>query len=265
MVGSGGYFEMPYQVPRWLQVPGDAYGRGIGDQVLPDMRLLARMEETALRAAQLMADPPMAVPDKGLAKAARTVPGGISYGALDQSGNLRIKPIYTGANPAITLEMIENRRQAIREAFHFQLLQMSGSPNMTATEWMGRQEEKLRLLGPNLGRIQSEFLSPLIRRRFGMLMRAGQLPEPPPELRGHTIAIDYVSPLARAQMAGEAQAVGRLYDSLSTIAAIDPGVIDNIDHDEAVQVLGRGWAVPARIMRGADQVTALRQQRLQVP
>ncbi|MEQ1756568.1 MAG: portal protein [Micropepsaceae bacterium] len=250
MVGSGGYFEMPYQVPRWLQTPGEAYGRGIGDQVLPDMRLLARMEETALRAAQLMADPPMAVPDRGLAKAARTVPGGISYGALDQSGNLRIKPIYTGANPAITLEMIENRRQAIREAFHFQLLQMSGSPNMTATEWMGRQEEKLRLLGPNLGRIQSEFLSPLIRRRFGMLLRAGQLPEPPPEIRGQCMCVDYVSPLARAQLAGEAQAVARLYENLDTITKFDPTIAGNLDHAHALEVMAQGWAVPARILRG---------------
>lgn len=249
IVGTGGYFEMPYQVPRWSQVPGEAYGRGIGDLVLPELRLLARMEETALRAAQLMADPPMAVPDKGLAKAARTVPGGISYGALDQAGNLRIKPIYTGASPTLTLELIESRRQAIREAFHFNLMQMSAGPNMTATEWMGRQEEKLRLLGPNLGRLQSEFLSPLIRRRFGMLLRAGLLPEPPPEVRGHSVAIDYVSPLARAQMAGEAQAVGRLYENLDAITKYDPTIAGKLDHARALEVMAQGWAVPARILR----------------
>jgi hypothetical protein len=250
IVQAGGYFEMPYQVPRWTQVPGDAYGRGIGDQVLPDARLLERMEETALRAAQMMADPPMAVADKGLAKAARIAPGGISYGALDSAGNLRIKPVYTGSSPAIALDMIESRRQAIREAFHFSLMQMAGAPNMTATEWMGRQEEKLRLLGPNLGRLQSEFLSPLIRRRFGLLLRAGQLPDPPAEIRGQCMTVDYVSPLARAQMAGEAQSVARLYENLETITRFDPAAATLINHAEALTTIAQGWAVPSRILRG---------------
>jgi len=258
LVAAGGYFEMPYQVPRWTQGAGEPYGRGIGDQVLPDMRLLVRMEETLLRAAELMADPPMAVPDKGLARGAHVRPGGISYGALDHDGSLRIKPIYTGANPSMALDLIEQRRQSVRDAFQLSLMQVMASPNMTATEFMARHEEKLRLLGPNLGRIQSEFLSPLIRRRFGMLMRAGMLPEPPAGIRGQEMRIEYVSPLARAQMAAEAQAVGRLYDSIAPVAALDPAVAFNIDHDEAVQVMGRGWAVPARIMRGIDQVRALR-------
>ena len=258
IVARSGYFEMPYQVPRWTQGAGEPYGRGIGDQVLPDMRLLVRMEETVLRSAELMADPPMAVPDKGLARGAHVRPGGISYGALDHDGGLRIKPIYTGANPAMAVELIEQRRRSVRDAFQLSLMQLTESPNMTATEFMARHEEKLRLLGPNLGRIQSEFLSPLIRRRVGMLQRAGLMPEPPPEIRGRELRIDYVSPLARAQMASEAQAVGRLYDSIAPLTALAPEVADNIDHDEAVQVLGRGWAVPARIMRDINQVRATR-------
>jgi hypothetical protein len=52
--------------------------------------------------------------------------------------------------------------------------------------------------------------------------------------------------------------VSRLYDSMGPVSAVSPAVIDNIDHDEAVQVMGRGWAVPARIMRGADQVRDMR-------
>ena len=55
----------------------------------------------------------------------------------------------------------------------------------------------------------------------------------------------------------------RLYQSLGMIAQVDPSVLDNVDHDEAVQVLGRGWAVPAKIMRGADQVKELRAEREQ--
>lgn len=263
LVAEGGYFEMPYQVPRWSQAAGEAYGRGIGEQILPDVKMLNRMDETAIKAAQKIADPPLAAADEGVIKAARTWPGGITYGAIDQSGQQLLRPLFTGGNVGMTLEMMEQRRNAIREGFYFSLMQMIGSPNMTATEWMGRQEEKLRLLGPNLGRIQSEFLSPLIKRRFGILERAGQLPPAPQEIQGAAMVIEYVSPLARAQMAGEAQAVTRLYQGLGMLAQIDPSVLDNVDHDEAVQVLGRGWAIPAKVMRGADQVKTLRAEREQ--
>jgi hypothetical protein len=263
-VAEGGYYELPYHVPRWAQAAGEVYGRGIGEQILPDVKMLNRMDETAIKAAQKIADPPLAAADEGVIKAARTYPGGITYGALDQNGNQLLRPLMTGGNVGITLEMMEQRRNAIKEGFYFSLMQMIGSPNMTATEWMGRQEEKLRLLGPNLGRIQSEFLSPLIKRRFGLLSRANQLPPPPEEIQGSTMTIEYVSPLARAQMAGEAQAVQRLYQSLGMIAQVDPSVLDNVDHDEAVQILGRGWAVPAKIMRGADKVKELRADREQM-
>lgn len=263
-VAEGGYYELPYHVPRWAQAAGEVYGRGIGEQILPDVKMLNRMDETAIKAAQKIADPPLAAADEGVIKAARTYPGGITYGAIDHNGQQLLRPLMTGGNVGLTFEMMEQRRNAVKEGFYFSLMQMIGSPNMTATEWMGRQEEKLRLLGPNLGRIQSEFLSPLIKRRFGLLDRANMLPPPPEEIQGSTMTIEYVSPLARAQMAGEAQAVQRLYQSLGMIAQIDPSVLDNLDHDEAVQILGRGWAVPANIMRGADKVKEMRAEREQM-
>ena len=263
VVWRGGYEEFPYHVPRWSQAAGEVYGRGLGEQVLPDVKMLNRMDETAIKAAQKMADPPLGAPDEGVIKQARTFPGGITYGAINDQGVQLLKPLYTGGDTRITLEMMEQRRNAIREGFYFSLMQMIGSPNMTATEWMGRQEEKLRLLGPNLGRIQGEFLSPLIKRRFGLLLRSGQLPPPPQEIQGASLSVEYVSPLARMQMAGEAQAVVRLYQNLTMMAQVDPGVLDNVDNDEAVQILGRGWAVPAPILRGKDQVQKLREQRQQ--
>ena len=263
VVWRGGYEEFPYHVPRWSQAAGEVYGRGLGEQVLPDVKMLNRMDETAIKAAQKMADPPLGAPDEGVIKQARTFPGGITYGAINEQGVQLLKPLYTGGDTRITLEMMEQRRNAIREGFYFSLMQMIGSPNMTATEWMGRQEEKLRLLGPNLGRIQGEFLSPLIKRRFGLLLRSGQLPPPPQEIQGASLSVEYVSPLARMQMAGEAQAVVRLYQNLTMMAQVDPGVLDNVDNDEAVQILGRGWAVPAPILRGKDQVQQLREQRQQ--
>jgi len=262
-VSRKGYYEFPYQVPRWAQAAGEVYGRGLGEATLADVKTLNQQSRTALVSAQKAADPPLAAPNEGVIRVARTYPGGITYGAIDANGNMLLRPLYEGGNPQLTLEMMEQRRQSIREGFYFSLMQMVGTPDMTATEWIGRQEEKLRLMGPNLGRIQSEFLSPLIKRRFGMLSRARMLPPPPPEIQKLGLTIEYVSPLAKAQMAGEAQSIVRLYQSLMPIAQADPSVLDNVDHDKAARALARGYAVPAPILRGSKEVDDIRNERNQ--
>lgn len=262
-VARGGYYELPYHVARWSQAAGEVYGRGIGEQVLPDVKMVNRQQETMLKAAQKAADPPLGAPDEGVIKAARTWPGGITYGAIDSEGRQLVKPLYTGGNTNLNMEMVQLTQGTIREGFFFSLMQMVGAPNMTATEWMGRYEEKLRLLGPNLGRIQSEFLSPLVVRRFGILQRSGQLPAPPDEVQGQGMKIEYVSPLAKLQKAGEAQSVARMYQSVAVAAQMNPEVVDMIDHDEAARVTGEALALPPKVMRGKDEVKAIRDQRQQ--
>lgn len=259
----GGYEEMPYFVPRWAQAAGETYGRGVGDAILPDAKMLHRMQETTLRAAQKAADPPLGAPDEGVIRAARTYPGGITYGAVNSTGQLLLRELYQPGRVDLSLEMIERVRASVRDAFYFSLMQMVGSPNMTATEWLGRQEEKLRLMGPHLGRIQAEFLSPLIRRRFGMLLRAGHFPDPPQELQGQTVVVEYVSPLAKAQKSSEGQSVERLLASLSAIGQVDPQVFDNVDADEALRVLADAYGTPMRVMKPIEAVEKARAERAQ--
>lgn len=268
LVARAGYYEFPYQVPRWSQVAGEIYGRGIGEQALPDVKMVNRQQETMLKAAQKVADPPLGAPDEDVIKAARTWPGGITYGAIDMEGRRLVQPLFTGGNTGITLEMIQATQGAIREAFYFSLMQVAGSPSMTATEWMGRYEEKLRLLGPNLGRIQGEFLSPLIVRRFGMLSRAGRLPPPPQEVSGAAMKVDYVSPLAKMQKAGEGQSIVRFVQGVAMVGSVDPRyaqqAMDNIDIDEMTRTLADSVALPPKNVLGKDKVEANRKARQQM-
>ena len=73
--------------------------------------------------------------------------------------------------------------------FHVdQLLSTEDKKNMTATEILQKQDEKMRILGPVLGRLQSELLNPLIIRVFNIMLRQ-QLFLPSPE-----ILLEEVSP-----------------------------------------------------------------------
>ncbi len=61
------------------------------------------------------------------------------------------------------------------------------------------QDEKLLQLGPVLERLNDEFLDPFVDRTFNIMARRNLFPEPPEELQGTPLKVEYVSILAQAQ------------------------------------------------------------------
>jgi hypothetical protein len=158
--------------------------------------------------------------------------------------------------------MEEQRRNAIRDTFYVNQLMMQSGPQMTATEVVQRNEEKMRLLGPVLGRLQSELLRPMIDRTFAILLRK-KLFKPAPEfLAGQDIQIEYVSPLAKAQRASELQSIMRAIEIFGSLANVSP-VFDHINIDNLVTHLAEIVGVPAKVLNSKSEVNAIRQQKQQ--
>ncbi len=256
VLGTGGFAEFPYQVPRWMVAAGETYGRP--KDILADVKMLQEMSRTMLVSAQHAAEPPILAYKENRTSPIRMFPGGITYGAVSAEGRGLIQPFQSGARLDITAELVAQRRDAVRSALFFSLLQLVERPNMTATEVLERQEEKLRLMGPNLGRLQTDFLSPLIKRRFAILQRKGLIPPAPEALQGLPLDIDYVSPLAKAVRMGEAAAISRWLTALEPLAARRPEILDRIDADAVVETLAEGFSIPARVLRSAEQTAAHR-------
>jgi hypothetical protein len=218
------------------------------------------MSKTTIKAAQKQVDPPLLVPDDGFLLPVRTVPGGLNFyrsGTRD-----RIEPLNIGANNPLGLNMEEQRRDSIRAVFYVNQLMMQQGPQMTATEVIQRNEEKMRLLGPVLGRLQSELLKPLIDRVFAILLRNNMLPPAPEFLSGRDIEIEYVSPLAKAQKSTELQSIIRTVEILGSLANVAP-VFDYINFDNLVKHLADIVGVPQKILKSQSQVNAERQQAQQ--
>jgi len=198
--------------------------------------------------------------DDGFILPVRTVPGGLNFyraGTRD-----RIEPLNIGANNPLGLNMEEQRRNAIRDTFYVNQLMMQNGPQMTATEVVQRNEEKMRLLGPVLGRLQSELLRPMIDRTFAILLRK-KLFKPAPEfLAGQDIQIEYVSPLAKAQRASELQSIMRAIEIFGSLANVSP-VFDHINIDNLVTHLAEIVGVPAKVLNSKSEVNAIRQQKQQ--
>jgi hypothetical protein len=260
LISEGGFDDFPFMVPRFVKDSVSTYGRSPAMNALPDVKMVNKMSETTIRAAQKQIDPPLMVPDDGFVLPVRTTPGALNFyrtGTRD-----RLEPLQIGANNPLGLNMEEQRRNAIRQAFYVDQLLMSQGPAMTATEVLQRNEEKMRLLGPVLGRLQSELLQPLISRSFALLLRNGLLPAAPEQLQGQDIDIEYVSPLAKAQKLTDLQSMLRGFEVMMQVAEIAP-VMDYLDSDKLVQYLVEVTGIPARVIRSDDEVARIRRQQAQ--
>jgi len=252
-----GFREFPFVVPRYLKASHEIYGRSPAMTALPDVKMLNEMSKTTIKSAQKQVDPPLLVPDDGFILPVRTVPGGLNFyraGTRD-----RIEPLNIGANTPLGLNMEEQRRNSIRNAFYVNQLMMQSGPQMTATEVIQRNEEKMRLLGPVLGRLQSELLKPLIDRAFALILRKNLFKQAPDFLSGKDIEIEYVSPLAKAQKSTELQSIMRAIEIMGSLSNVAP-VFDHINMDKLVRHLADIVGVPQKILKPQSELNAERQQ-----
>ena len=255
-----GFREFPFVVPRYLKASHEIYGRSPAMTALPDVKMLNEMSKTTIKSAQKQVDPPLLVPDDGFMLPVRTVPGGLNFyraGTRD-----RIEPLNIGANTPLGLNMEEQRRNSIRNAFYVNQLMMQSGPQMTATEVIQRNEEKMRLLGPVLGRLQSELLKPLIDRAFALILRKNLFRPAPEFLAGQDIEIEYVSPLAKAQKSTELSSIMRAIEILGSLSNVAP-VFDHINMDKLVRHLADIVGVPQKILKPQSEINAERQQAAQ--
>lgn len=254
----GGFQEFPYIVPRFLKATGETMGRSPAMVALPDVKMLNLMSKTIIQAAQKQIDPPLLVPDDGFILPIRTNPGGLNFfraGSRDT-----ITPLNVGANIPIGLQMEEQRRLAIRSAFYVDQLLSGGAPNMTATEVIQRQEERMRVIGPVLGRLMNEMLRPLIERTFALMLRNDMLDVAPEILQGRDVDIEYVSPLARAQKSSSLNNTMKALEILMPLSQSLP-VGDHVDPDGLVRHITEALGVPKTVLNSEEEIAQQRQQR----
>lgn len=203
---ESGFPEFPYMVVRWSKYAGEIYGRAPGMTALPDLKMLQAMTLTLVKAAQKIVDPPMWLRDDGVVGQTRTIPGGINYWRGNPNDGVMMMPV-SGQGLPVTMDLLEQIRNRIRTTFFVDVLQFTSDAQMTATEVMQRTAERMRLMGPLIGRLESEMLGPLVERVFGILTRLQLLPEVPELISEQEFTVEYVSPIATAQKQQSANGV----------------------------------------------------------
>lgn len=268
IITEGGYHEMPYLVPRWSKLVGEIYGRSPAWTSMTDIRMINVMSKTLIVAVEKQVDPPMLTSDDGVLIPLRTMPGGINEGALDMNGNPLVRPMEIRTDLKSGLEMVESRAKSIRNAYFIDPLMNSPiKSNVTREEILQRQEEKLRIIGPQIGRIQAEYLSPLIERIYSILGRNGILPELSDEvsdaMEQKGLKIEYTAPLARTHRSNEPVAFQRLLQSFLPLVQIEPTLMDNVNFGRAFKEIAEIIGVPSKMLNSEEEMAKIAEERQQ--
>lgn len=262
---EGGFEEFPYMVPRWSKKSGTPYGTGPGQDCLSEIKMINEFSKSDIKVHQKRADPPVLVPDEMAMYPKRFIPGGITY---YKAGT---KPEYM-VGPSVTqydLEYENQRRNFIMSMFFADLFTLlAQQPRAkTATEVMELVEERLVLLGPTLGRLQSELFDVMLSRVFWLLIRGdemgGYIMLPPPALIGQGLDIMYVSKLAMAMRVFEVKAVMQSLGFAQNVAQIDPSVMDNFALDQIARGVAERYGTPTIFMAPDRAVREIRAKRAQ--
>jgi hypothetical protein len=261
LVEEGGYRTMPYSYSRFRTAPGEMYGRGPADSVLNVLNLINEQQKTLLRSGQRAVDPPiMLVDDDGL-EAFNLKSGALNRGFIGPNGEPLAVPFNSGANMPIGLEMVQDSREVINDAFFVNLFRvLVDAPSITATEALLRAQEKGELLGPAIGRLQQEMLDSITVRELDILSRVpGFFPEMPEQLEeaGGFLAIKYDSPVNKMQRAGDGVAIQRFLETMTPLEQIEPGTIKKIASVERMgRKLAESQGVPESVLLDEDEQVA---------
>lgn len=259
MMKESGYQEFPCSVPRLRRLPNSVYGNGQMSVALPDAKTCNELMRQTLRAADMQICGMWIAEDDGVLNPYTVKVGPrkvIVANSIDS-----MKRLDDGVNFQISEYLLNTLQNGIRKKLMADSLPPVGQQQMTATEINTRVEIIRQMLGPLYGRLQSEFLLPLLDRCFGLALRSGVLGKPPQELWGANLSFKFISPMARSQRLNEVVATEQFIASLAQMAGVDKTVLDVVNFDAAANVVGKGRGVPQSIMRTDEEVQQLRDER----
>lgn len=258
VVRTSGFDELPYVIGRFEKASGELWGRSPADIAMPDIKTLNKIRELELKGLAMAVHPPLIAPDQGIIGTFRMTPSAINYSREPE----RFKFLRFEGRIDLSSLKANELKKSIRGIFLADQLVLPEKLNMTAEEVATVREQIQNLLGPTVARFESEVLTPLILRSFGLLNRAGALPPAPPELAElDEIEVSYVGQMAKNQKIQDVTAIQRWLGVAANMAGFAPEVLDNINVDEALQIIGDRMAVPAAVMRSEEEVAQLRADR----
>ena len=192
----------PWIIARWSIMSGEEWGRGPAIICLNDAKTLNQFIKLHMQSMDLTVHPMYTIVDDGVINiSAITIgPGNmIPVSANDGVFGPSIAPLRSGGNFQAGQMEIDRLETSINSQMYTDPLGAVNLPVKTATEISIRQQELSKRIGSAYGRLQYEFIKPLVNACLYQLDRQGIINMNDFKVDGHTISIDAVSPLAQGQ------------------------------------------------------------------
>ncbi len=262
IVMESGFDEMPYSVGRFYKTNYEKYGRSPALEVFSTLPLINRMEVSRIRGAERVSNPPWLAPNDGSVRRISNDQGSIIYW---NAGNPLSKPeqLRPMDNVVVNDAMIEKKEQEIMDAFYVPLFNpLMNKKNMTAFESAERLNLSLQFLTPAVNRINKYFVTPILERAFGIMIRNNMFPELAiPELEGAELEFDLVGKASIASRQIELFGTMTAMSQMMQIAQYKPEILDNVNADKTARFIQEVNMVPVDLQLSEKEVSLLRQQR----
>lgn len=263
---ESGYDHFPVLAPRWQVVGEDVYGVDQpGEVALGDIKQLQTMIKNKARGVELKMRPPLVADERLKTASVGVIPGHITW-ITEADGVPKVRSAYDVNFDLNHITMdIQDIRGSIRstmleDLFRFmESLRASGRTQITAREIDQHSAEQLSILGPFLHQLDQDQNKPLIETTFRHMADLGLLPpNPPPELQGVDLKIEYISILHQAQKAIRMSGLERYLSFTQSLTQTWPDVRHKVDTDEALEHYADMTGVPPKVVRSEDEVEEIK-------
>ena len=250
----------PYLVFRWNKASGEVYGRGPVFNAMSAIKTCNLTIELILQNAQMSVSGVYTYEDDGVINPDNIslVPGSLIPVAPGSRG---LSPIQSASNFDVAQLVLNDMRQNIKKALYMEALGRPEGTPMTATEVSERMADLSRQIGSSFGRLQSEFITPLLRRIIRILSKQGRIDIP--KVNGREVKVAPRSPLAQAQHLQDVADVTRFNEIIA--GTFGPQMINLIvDQNTTAKYLAEKMNLPEKLIRDEEEQKQLVQQLQQM-
>ena len=246
VIKEGVFPTSPFICFRWMKTSSEIYGRSPVMKALPDIKTANKVVELILKNASIAVSGVWQADDDGVLNLDNIslAPGTIIPKAVGSSG---LTPLRTGADFDVSQLVLSDLRTKINHSLLIDQISVFTNSKMTATEVIERTNQMSRMLGATYGRLQSEFLTPVILKAISILKRRGEIPDM--FVNSREVDLKYQSPLAKNQAVRDAENVLSWIKSLVELGTDALSVVDK----KAVALwLAKTFSVPEKLIVGND-------------
>ena len=258
-----GLSYFPFLVARWDRDVSSAYGGGIGETVLGDVKSLQKYEADLSKASSKMINPPM-IANNNLKNAVKDVSAGSVTYTDDPNGFAALYQLNYNTNEARqNIAAIDQRIYQLTYNDLFYMLSQKDK-TMSATEASGIMQEKLGMLGSVVDRLQVEFLKPLIDNTFKIMLENGEFDEPPESIYDKETEISYQSALAMSQQVSDLSNVETFIRFVTTLGTIDSTAILKLNVNKIIDDYADKMNIDMSLLKTdkeVDEIIAMQQEQ----